>query len=150
MKASNRLDPNLIKALIASESGFNPDTINSHNPAKIGSAHGLMQLTDETLRILNGREEGLRDHFVYLSHAEAMDASANICAGIRWLFLKRAGAQERYDQIARGHTVTWDDAVAEYKGILSGILNQNNAHPDSEGKMPIFRSFYKALLGLAP
>ena len=143
--ATDVLDPNLVKALIASESGFDPDIINPHNPKKIGPARGLMQLTDETLRILHGHEEGLRDHLIYLSHKEAIDSSANICAGARWLFLKRAGAKERYAKTDRDHTVTWDDAVAEYKGVLSGILDKNNKHPDPEGKMQIFRSLYEKL-----
>ena len=52
-----------------------------------------MQLTDETLRILNGHEDGLREHFIYLSHTDAVEPSANICAGTRWLFLKKAGAK---------------------------------------------------------
>jgi len=52
----------LIKALIASESGFKPDVINNKNSPKIGPARGLMQLTDETLRILHGHEVELRDH----------------------------------------------------------------------------------------
>ena len=144
-EAKNLLDPNLVKALIASESSFKPDSINPHNPKntkKRGPARGLMQLTDETLRILNATGDGLRDHFIHLSHTEVIDPSANICAGTRWLFLKKAGAKERYAKIDPNHTVTWDDAVAEYKGVLSGILDKNNPHPDSEGKMQIFRSIY--------
>lgn len=136
------LDPNLVKALIASESGFDPNSFNPNNPKKIGAARGLMQLTEETLRILHGKEDGLRDHFIHLFGTERMDPSANICAGVRWLFLKRAGAKERYAKIDPNHTVTWDDAVAEYKGVLGGILDKSNPHPDPEHKMPIFRSLY--------
>jgi len=102
-----------------------------------------MQLTDETLQILHANREELRDHFIYLSHATVMDPSANICAGIRWLFQKKVIAKERYAEIDPGHNVTWEDAVAEYKGVLSGILDKNNPHPDPEGKMPKFRSIYE-------
>jgi hypothetical protein len=137
------LDPNLVKSLIASESGFDPDIINPKNPPKIGPARGLMQLTDFTLRILHGHEVELRDHFVYLSHATVMDPSANICAGARWLFQKRAVAKERYAKVDPNHIVTWVDAVAEYKGVLSGILDKDNQHPDPENKMPTFRSIYE-------
>jgi hypothetical protein len=139
----NPLDPNLVKALIASESGFHPDIINYKNPPKIGPARGLMQLTDMTLRILYGHEIELRDHFVYLSHVTVMDPSANICGGARWLFQKRAGAKERYAKVDPNHEVTWIDAVAEYKGVLSGILDKGNNHPDPENKMPTFRSIYE-------
>ena len=142
-EAKNPLDPNLVTALIASESGFDPNAMNPHNPKRIGPARGLMQLTDETLRILNGHKDGLRDHFIHFSHTEAIDSSANICAGTRWLFFKKAGAKERYAKIDPNHAVTWDDVVAEYKGVLSGILDKNNLHPDPEGKMKIFRSIYE-------
>ena len=145
--AQDLLDPNLVKALIASESSFDPDTINNKNSTKIGPARGLMQLTDYTLQILSGHVAELRDHFIYLSHTTAMDPSANICAGIRWLFQKRAGAKERYAKIDPNHIVTWDDAVAEYKGVLSGILDKDNHHPDPQNKMPIFRSIYEKFQG---
>jgi hypothetical protein len=137
------LDPNLVKALMASESSFKPESTNANNPRKIGTARGLMQLTDQTLRILHGQEDGLKDHFLYLSHTEVMEPSANICAGVRWLFLKRAGAKERYSKIDPTHTVTWEDAVAEYKGVLSGMLDKSNPHPDPEHKMPKFQSIYE-------
>ena len=146
LESKDLLDPNLIKALIASESSFNPDTINYKNPPKIGPAQGLMQLTDDTLRILHGHKIELHDHFVYLSHVTVMNPSANICAGTRWLFQKKAGAKERYAIIDPNHTVTWDDAVAEYKGVLSGILDKNNKHPDPENKMSTFRSIYGKFL----
>jgi hypothetical protein len=137
------LDPNLVKALIASESSFEPDAINYKNSPKIGPARGLMQLTDDTLQILYGHKIELKDHFIYLSHTTVMDSSANICAGIRWLFQKKACAQERYAKVDPNHIVSWDDAVAEYKGVLGGLLDKKNHHPDPENKMPIFRSIYK-------
>ena len=64
----------------------------------------------------------------------------NICAGVRWLFMKKITAAERLH-----HPATWDNAVAEYKGILKGIIENKN--PDPNHEMPIFRSFYKRLLG---
>lgn len=143
LEARDLLDPNLVKALIASESGFKPEIINNKNSRKIGPARGLMQITDETLRILYGHEVELRDHFIYLSHSAVMVPTANICAGTRWLFQKKEGAKARYAKIDPNHIVTWDDAVAEYKGVLSGILDKNNEHPDPEHKMPIFRSIYE-------
>lgn len=142
-EVNNPLDPNLVKALIASESSFDADVINYKNSKRIGPARGLMQLTDMTLRILHGHEIELRDHFVHLSHVRVMDPSANICAGTRWLFQKRAGAKERYAKVDPSHVVNWVDAVAEYKGVLGGILDKNNDHPDPENKMPIFRSIYE-------
>lgn len=144
-EAKDLLDPNLVKALIASESSFEPDVINYKNSSKIGPARGLMQLTDDTVQILYGHKVELRDHFIYLSHTTVMDPSANICAGTRWLFQKKAGAKERYAKVDPDHTVSWDDAVAEYKGVLGGLLDKNNHHPDPENKMPKFRSIYEKL-----
>lgn len=140
------LDPNLVKALIASESSFKPEQNTPNHNKKIGYARGLMQITDETIRILHGHEVGLKNHFIYIIHKDANDPSANICAGIRWLFLKRAGAKERYINAGvYDHIVTWDDAVAEYKGVLNGILDENNSNPDPEQKMPKFRALYKQI-----
>ncbi len=98
-----------------------------------------MQLTDSTLKIIKDHKGELKDHFVYISHNDAFDPSANICAGVRWLFRKKVIAIERL-----GHAATWEDAIAEYKGILKSIITNKN--PDPKNEMPIFRSFYKRLL----
>jgi hypothetical protein len=63
--------------------------------------------------------------------------SYNICIGVRWLFTKKITAK------ARLHcAVTWDDAVAEYKGILEDVKNGK----DPRNEMKIFHSLYKQLL----
>jgi len=59
------------------------------------------------------------------------------------------------DHIQKGYTINrqrikanYDDflkAVAEYKGVLSGMLDKNNKHPDPENKMPKFHSIYEKL-----
>ena len=133
------LDSNLVKALIASESSFKPeiDTRQStpEKTKRVGHARGLMQVTDSTLKSIGEHKGEIKNHFIYLTHAEIMDPSANICTGVRWLFTKKTTAAERLH-----HVATWDDAVAEYKGVLKGILE--NKDPDPQGKMPIFRAFY--------
>lgn len=140
------LDPNLVKALIASESSFRPEQDTSqHTPEKnkkIGYAHGLMQITDITLKIIGEHKGEIKDHLIYLTHKEIMDPSANICVGVRWLFTKKTIAAQRID-----HTATWDDAVAEYKGILKAIVENKdpNHNPDPYNEMLKFRSFYKRL-----
>ncbi|MCE3238009.1 MAG: hypothetical protein K0R24_990 [Gammaproteobacteria bacterium] len=138
------MDPNLIKALIASESSFRSeiDTPQS-TPEKnkiIGHARGLMQITDSTWRIITGQEHTgeVKDHFIHLNHSEIMDASANICVGVRWLFTKKTVARERLNRMA-----TWDEAIAEYKGVLKGIIENKN--PDPENKMPKFHELYAKL-----
>ncbi|MBA2654976.1 MAG: transglycosylase SLT domain-containing protein [Gammaproteobacteria bacterium] len=140
------LDPNLVKALIASESSFRPeqDTPQSttEKNKKIGHACGLMQITESTLKIIGAHKGEIKDHLIHITHKEIMDPSANICVGIRWLFTKKTTARERLH-----HTATWDDAVAEYKGILKAIVENKDPHhnPDPYNEMPKFRSFYKKL-----
>jgi len=145
LEAKDPLDPNLVKALIASESSFRPELNTPTNRKKLGFARGLMQLTDDTISKLSDQKTELKDHFINLTAAEAMDPSANICAGVRWLFMKRAGAKERFVKAKLDHVVTWDDAVAEYKGVLKGIIENKN--PDLKQEMPKFRALYKKLVG---
>jgi len=46
------LDPNLVKALIASESGFEPTQL--ANKKNSNSARGLMQVTNDSRKLLGG------------------------------------------------------------------------------------------------
>ena len=60
--------------------------------------------------------------------------------------MKKAAAAERLH-----HKATWDDAVAEYKGILKDIIEYKEDpkhNPDPYNEMPIFRSFYDRLRGV--
>lgn len=52
-EAKDFLDPNLVKALIASESSFKPEQNTPNQDKKIGYARGLMQVTDERLCCVN-------------------------------------------------------------------------------------------------
>lgn len=104
------LDPNVVKALIATESRFDHQIW--ANPKDKNSARGLMQITNETRKILSDETGELKDHFLTLTREDLIDPSVNICAGIRWLFRKRAIAS---DILKR--TATWDEAVAEFKGV---------------------------------
>jgi soluble lytic murein transglycosylase-like protein len=96
------LDPNLVKALIATESSFRVDPPGT-------KARGLMQLMPETFGYLNNTKE-LKEHFIEIKKKENyLDPSANICAGVRWLFRKKvtAGALLKRD-------ADWIEAVADY------------------------------------
>jgi Transglycosylase SLT domain len=141
------LDPNLVKALIASESSFKPEKNTPQRTPqknkKIGHARGLMQITDSTLKMIGEHKGEVKDHFIHLTQIEVMEPSANICTGVRWLFTKKTTAAARL-----GHVATWDDAVAEYKGILKAISENKdpNHNADPYNEMPKFRSFYKRLL----
>ena len=107
------LDPNLIKVLIASESSFD---INISANSTIGKARGLIQVTEQTRKILTDQDGELKDFLITLSKKEFYDPNLNLAAGIRWLFHKQYLASHRLKCEA-----TWMEAIAEYKGILSQL-----------------------------
>ena len=113
------LDPNLIKALIASESSFR---VNINAESKIGEARGLIQVTEQTRKILSDQKGELKDYLITLSKKEFYDPNLNLASGIRWLFHKKYLASHRLKREA-----TWIEAVAEYKGILPQLGKVKNA-----------------------
>ena len=115
------LDPDLVKALIATESSFNQDIDKIHPES---SAHGLMQITNPTLHILQNHNGELSDHLIHLTLHELQDPSANICAGVRWLFRKKVTAKARLHR-----TASWEEAVADYKSYLLDIISGNKPEP---------------------
>lgn len=108
-KSSDPLDPNLVKALIASESSFKPVLL--ANKKNSNSARGLTQITNATRKILGDAKGELKDHLLPVTKADLNDPNINICAGIRWLFHKRDLASHKL-----GHSATWDETIYEYKG----------------------------------
>jgi hypothetical protein len=106
--AQDPLDPDLVKALIATESRFNPK---ARPPGKSPRrARGLMQITSDTREILASETGELKDFLVNVDDKELDDPNLNIAAGIRWLFRKKEIAQSKL-----GKKATWRDAVAEFK-----------------------------------
>jgi predicted nucleotidyltransferase len=111
LKPDKLITPNFVKALIESESTFRPFVATKVKNNK-GMARGLIQITDETLRILKDRKGEIKDHYIDLTREELLDPSKNICAGIRWLFRKREILQKRLSR-----SPEWLETIAEYKGI---------------------------------
>ncbi len=102
------LDPNLVKALIASESGFDVD------PKQNKIAKGLGQITKKTLKIiLDSKGEISEDGFNGLTEKDLLDPNINIAVTVRWLFQKKKLAGKKLKREA-----TWAEACEEYKGIL--------------------------------
>ncbi|MGE0632177.1 MAG: transglycosylase SLT domain-containing protein [Pseudobdellovibrionaceae bacterium] len=120
-KPQEPLDPNLVKALIASESGFNAKSVIAVSKSKKNMARGLMQITDQTLKILNDEKGELKDHFVKLTKTQVMNPSANIYAGIRWLFHKKRLASGKL-----GHEASWMETIANYKSYLNKKIENPN------------------------
>jgi hypothetical protein len=132
LKPKEPLSPNFVKALIASESSFNPDEISPKTKAA-----GLMQLLPETIPLLSDEGGELKDHFVNLDQEDAFDPNVAICAGIRWLFRKKRLASIRLKREA-----SWEEAIAEYKSYLKDIIK--NKDPNHRG-MGTFRKWLKDL-----
>lgn len=115
LKPIEPLDPLIIKALIVSESSFNPNAWNKKRGP--GRARGLMQVTDLTLRYLAlEKYHELKDHFLHLKENDMLNPNFSICAGIRWLFRKKELAQAKAKR-----PVSWREAIIEYKSAQSNI-----------------------------
>lgn len=111
LQPTQALDENLVKALIATESGFVETA--SNKKRGIRRARGLMQVTDETVKLLSSRSKELKDHYINLTADDMLDPNLSICAGIRWLFRKREIL------LARNKNVSWPEVVLEYKSYSS-------------------------------
>ena len=109
LKPDEPLDPNLVKALIASESGFDPNQL--ANKKNSNSARGLMQITNDTRKIFGDPLGELKDHFLTLTKKDLNDPGVNICAGVRWIFHKRKLLSSKLV-----HPATWLETVSTYKG----------------------------------
>lgn len=131
LKSREPLDPDLVKALIASESGFNPRSWNQKRGRN--SAWGLMQVRSDTVQFLKNPQE-LRDHLVNLTNDDMKDPNLNICAGIRWLFRKKTLEEARQKK-----PVTWREAVRKYKGY-------DESDPDQRG-LKEFDKYFAQLKG---
>jgi len=130
-KLNDPLDPDIVKALIATESSFAP------KPEEHSHVYGLMQLRGDTHQYLSGKKHELRDHFICVSTHELLDASCNICAGVRWLFRKMETATDKLKRQA-----TWEETVEDYKAILALRINNKPYNPKP---MDDFREYYKIL-----
>lgn len=104
------LDPDYVKALIGTESSFNQKTLTR---SKSGWAVGLMQVTEETLKILKNEKGELKDHLVKVTFNDLQDPSLNIAAGVRWLFRKKEITAARL-----GREPLWSEVIEDYKGVL--------------------------------
>jgi hypothetical protein len=123
LKLQEPLDPILIKALIASESRFNPNAWNKIKGP--GRARGPMQVTDKTITYLSDNYNELNDHFLNFTEDDMLDPNSSIYAGVRWLFRKKELAEKKL-----GRKISWTDAVAEFKGVKpqSPLMKKFNSY----------------------
>ncbi len=129
-----KLDPNLVKALIATESGFNP------NPKVTSSkARGLMQVKDDTRVILGNPKGELKDHLVHVDQKNITDPNLNVAAGVRWLFQKQRLASGKL-----GRDASWEETISEYKSYLGKMRKDPSYQPKP---LLDLRSYYQTLKG---
>jgi len=119
LKPSDPLDPNFVKALIATESGFDPDVL--ADKKNQNSARGLMQITNSTREILGDDGGEIKDHCIATTRSDLNDPDVNICAGVRWLFHKRGLLSSKI-----GRQATWLETVHHYKGTSKTTKNREN------------------------
>ncbi|MEW6058481.1 MAG: transglycosylase SLT domain-containing protein, partial [Bdellovibrionota bacterium] len=129
LKPKDPLDPDVVKALIASESSFIVDKWNGLRGMK--SARGLTQVLNGTIPLLRDSKE-LSNHLINLDEDDMLNPNLNICAGVRWLFRKK-----QLFEATTKKPASWRDAVAKYKGVS----------PDEKRLMPRFDRYLRMLKG---
>lgn len=113
-KLEDPLHPNYVKALIATESTFNP-LARAYNPPPTGPARGLMQLTEKTTRLAqNFMIREYRDHYIFLDLEDLWEPNKNISFGVRHIFRKREIAKSLLKR-----EPTWLEVLMDYKGRLN-------------------------------
>ncbi len=101
------LDPDMVKALIASESSFDPNADN-------GIGYGLVQITKQSLKILQDTNGEVKDFiFKDIRLKDLKNPDVSIPMGIRWLARKQDTATKKL-----GRKPTHDELAMEYKGLL--------------------------------
>ncbi len=102
------LDPDVVKALIASESGFDID------PHGSKVAIGIAQITKETLDVLQD-PGGESQNFIFdkMRQKDLKNPETAIPMAVRWLFRKKETAVKK---LKREPTV--EELILEYKGLL--------------------------------
>lgn len=105
---SSPLDPDVVKALIASESAFRVD------PKENKTAFGITQITKETLKVLQD-SNGESKEFIFekIRQKDLKDPDISIPLAIRWLFRKRETA---FSKLRREPSN--EELILEYKGML--------------------------------
>lgn len=103
-----RLNADVVKALIASESGFRVD------PPGNKKAFGIIQITPSTLKIVQD-PKGEAKEFIFnkIRKKDLKNPDVAIPIGVRWIFRKRAMAVGKL-----GKVPTHEEIVLEYKGLL--------------------------------
>lgn len=122
------LEPNVVKALIASESSFNTS-------ARTIVAIGIAQITKDTLKILQNPDGEVKEFiFGKIRQKDLENPDIAIPMGVRWLAWKRERAMSKL-----GRTPTNEEIILEYKGLLKSKSAYKNSALEK------YRSAYASL-----
>ena len=115
--ANPPLDPDVIMALIASESGFRVD------PPENKIALGIAQITKPTLKILQDPKGEAKDFiFSKIRQKDLKDPNIAIPMATRWLFRKKETAKKKL-----GREPDAEELILEYKGLLKSKSAYKNS-----------------------
>lgn len=111
------LDPDVVKALIGSESDFILDPVNDQ-------AFGIAQITKQTFKALQDPKGEVKEFiFTKFTLKDLKDPRIAIPLAIRWLFRKKRLAQGKL-----GREPSAEEIILEYKGLLKSKSDyQKNA-----------------------
>lgn len=112
------LDPDVVKALIASESSFNPDPLRNRKIAL-----GIAQVTKKTLLLLQD-QNGEAKEFIFkdIRQKDLKDPNISIPMAVRWLHRKRETAENKLKRVP-----SHEEIILEYKGLLKSNSVYKNA-----------------------
>jgi hypothetical protein len=122
--ANPPLDPDVVKALIGSESGFDAD------PKANKTAFGIAQITKQTLKILQDPKGETKDFiFNKIRLKDLKNPDVAIPMAIRWLFKKKDMAERKLKR-----SPTNEEIILEYKGLLKSKTPWRNNGLESYSK----------------
>lgn len=96
-----------------------------------------MQILNTTLGYLRDTKGELSNYLVCLTKNNLLNPSANICAGVRWLFRKKETAANKLKRHA-----TWINAIEDYKCYLNKIIDNK---PYNHKPMEDIKKYYEIL-----
>lgn len=122
--------PDVVKALIASESGFDID------PPGNKLAIGIAQITPTTLKALQDADGEAKDFiFKDIRQKDLKDPEVGIPLAVRWLMRKRATATSKL-----GRQPNTEELILEYKGLL------RSKTPLKQKSLSVFKEKYGKLI----
>lgn len=124
------LDPDVVKALIASESSFDPNPLGNRQIAL-----GIAQITKKTFKILQD-PKGEAKEFIFkdFRQKDLADPNVSIPMAVRWLHRKKDTAARRL-----GRAPNHEEVILEYKGLLKNSIKLKDK------ALEIYRSHYGLL-----